>query len=687
VTIARLRLFALTTVGGLLLVYQLLIAVMSPRGASDLVWILICVPMYAVGAWLTWRLPKHPQSVRLLVAGTAFFATGAFGTLLASQPQLIYSPWGAILNMLSLEAQAVGSLAVALLIGSYPDGYVERGWQRLALRCSWVVLIGPPLALLASPVVPVSPFIAFDVAVPNPYAVSWLAWLAQPALWLAANNWWVAVVGVLVLCARFVAADGAGRDRMRFLFVVVVAGLTLYIAGSVVYALGAPEDSALVVTLLTLGSLTGILLPVAIIYGILRYRLFDLDLVVRKSVAYGAASLLIAAAYVVIAATPGLMLGNRIPVTLAVVITIAAALAFQPLRRRLESAVSRRLFGDRVQQYQLFKNLGTTMEQTAELDELLPRLAAAARDGIGASWVRVRLQDADGSWLDRPVGVAGEVTNDSAAGVDLVRAGELVGRVDLGPKPGGYAAADLELLGTVAAQATTAVANVRLATQLKEGLEELSTSRVRLIAAQDAERRRIERDLHDGIQQEVVALIAGLRLARNRLSRDQLTASELTDLQDQAREMLRDLRELAHGIHPPVLSDNGLVAALESRVARFPISVQILADDELRAERFSEDVEGTAYFVACESLTNVAKHAGTDGARVRLWHSGSRLRLVVEDDGQGFEPNGARTGGLANIRDRVEAMHGRLTIESRVGAGTSVRAELPLATSAVASDV
>jgi len=177
-----------------------------------------------------------------------------------------------------------------------------------------------------------------------------------------------------------------------------------------------------------------------------------------------------------------------------------------------------------------------------------------------------------------------------------------------------------------------------------------------------------------------VALIAGLRLARNRLSRDQLTADELTDLQDQAREMLRDLRELAHGIHPPVLSDNGLVAALESRVTRFPISVQILADDDLRAERFSEDVEGTAYFVACESLTNVAKHAGTDGARVRL-SRGSRLCLVVEDDGQGFEPNGARSGGLANIRDRVEALHGELTIESRVGAGTTVRAELPLATS------
>jgi signal transduction histidine kinase len=676
---ARLRLYALTTVGGLSLVYQLLIEAMSPQGQSlsNLVWILIVVPLYAVGVWLTWRLPTHPQPVRLLVSGTAFVANGAFGTL-ASQLQ-INSAWAPLFSTLSLEAQAIGSLAVALLIGSYPDGFVERSWQRLALRCSWVVLLGPPLALLASPVVPASPWDTVDFAMPNPYAVSWLAWLAQPVAWLAVNSWWVAVVGVLVLCARFVAADGGGRARMRVLFVVVVVGITLYAAGTVALALGAPENSALAIAVISLGSLTAILLPGAIVYGVLRHRLFDLDLVVRKSVAYGVASLLIAAAYAVIAATPGLMLGNRIPVTLAVVITIAAALAFQPLRRRLESAVSRRLFGDRVQQYQLLANLGTTMEQTAELDELLPRLARAVCDGIGASWVRVRLCEADGSWLDKPVGVAGEVTEDSAAGVDLVRAGEQVGRIDLGPKPGGYAAADLELLTTVAAQATTAVANVRLATQLKEGLDELSTSRVRLIAAQDAERRRIERDLHDGIQQEVVALIAGLRLARNRLSRNQLTADQLTDLQDQAREMLRELRELAHGIHPPVLTDNGLVAALESRLTRFPIAVEIIADDGLRGERFSEDVEGAAYFVACESLTNVAKHAGTDGARVRLSRFYNLLCLAVEDSGRGFQPNGARSGGLANIRDRVEALHGQLTIESQVGAGTSIRAELPLA--------
>ena len=300
---ARLRWYALTTVGGLFIVWELITEAMSDPSRWDLVAILVVIPMYAVGAWLTWRLPEHPQPVRLLVCGTAV-AVGLAGFVGEW-------PWSPVLSALSLEAAAVALLAMALLIGSFPDGFVERRWQRLALRCSWVILLGAPLALLASPVVPVSSDAAqYRPAIPNPYAVSWLAWLAQPAAWLALHSGWVLLVGVLVLCARFVAADATGRAQMRVIFVVVL-GLLLYFAGTVAPALGAPEDSALVVTLITLGSLTVILLPGAISYGILRHRLIDLDLVVRKSVTYGAASVLIAATYA---------LSNRVPVTLAVTV-------------------------------------------------------------------------------------------------------------------------------------------------------------------------------------------------------------------------------------------------------------------------------------------------------------------------------------------------------------------------------
>ena len=150
---------------------------------------------------------------------------------------------------------------------------------------------------------------------------------------------------------------------------------------------------------------------------------------------------------------------------------------------------------------------------------------------------------------------------------------------------------------------------MRLTARLAEQLAELTASRERLVAAQDGERRRLERDLHDGIQQDIVAQIAGLRLARNRLDRGQLGAAELTELQEQARQTFTDLRELAHGIHPPVLSDNGLVAAIESGAARYPIPLTVDADARVRAERYPDEVETTAYYVVREALANTAKHA------------------------------------------------------------------------------
>ncbi len=369
-TMARLRWYALTTVGGLFIAYQLLADAMSPDGVSrcGLVGPSSVIPMYAVGAWLTWRLPDPSASGSVTRRGTAHVGVRSGRSWQpATVDQLAVVPGAQRAESRSGSGGGAGYGAA--------DRELSRRLRRTELAAADAAIFvghssGSPLALLASPVVLVSSWVT-EAIFPNPYAVNWLAWLAEPAVSLALNSEWVIFVGVVVLCARFVAADAAGRVQMRVIFIAIRRTAALR-RRFITSALGAPEYSALVVTLLTLGSLTGILLPAAIIYGILRHRLFELDLVVRKSVAYGAAFLLIAAAYAVIAATPGLMLGNRVPVTLAVIVTIAAALAFQPLRRRLESAVSRRLFGDRVRQYQLLTNLGTTMEQTAELDELLP---------------------------------------------------------------------------------------------------------------------------------------------------------------------------------------------------------------------------------------------------------------------------------------------------------------------------
>jgi signal transduction histidine kinase len=320
------------------------------------------------------------------------------------------------------------------------------------------------------------------------------------------------------------------------------------------------------------------------------------------------------------------------------------------------------------------------LERTSGLDAVLDELAAGIRDGLRASWTRIRVLDEADAWSPGLMGRAGVVSGPPAETRELTSGGRRIGVVEVGPKrTGSYAAHELELLTTVTAQAATAVANVALAAQLEERLGELSASRVRLVAAQDDERRRIERDLHDGIQQNVVALIAGLRLARNRLQRGELDESELIALQEQARETLADLREIAHGIHPPVLGDNGLVAAVESRAARYPIPLEVVADPTLRTTRLSPELEATAYYVVSEALANVAKHSRAAGARVTLARENGWLRLEVSDDGSGFDATrGPSRGGLSNLRDRVAAAGGRLSVASST-TGTVVTVSVPTA--------
>ncbi|HWM16488.1 MAG TPA: ATP-binding protein, partial [Microbacterium sp.] len=171
-----------------------------------------------------------------------------------------------------------------------------------------------------------------------------------------------------------------------------------------------------------------------------------------------------------------------------------------------------------------------------------------------------------------------------------------------------------------------------------------------------------------------------------RLQRGELTPEELTELQDQARETLTDLRELARGIHPPVLSDNGLVAAVESSVARFPIPLAVEADAAVRAERFADDIETTAYYVVREALANTAKHANASHASVGLARSNGHLRISISDDGCGIGSavdtmaGSASHGGLANIRDRVAVLRGTMRVSSNApsGTGTTVLVELPV---------
>jgi signal transduction histidine kinase len=200
----------------------------------------------------------------------------------------------------------------------------------------------------------------------------------------------------------------------------------------------------------------------------------------------------------------------------------------------------------------------------------------------------------------------------------------------------------------------------------------------RIVNAAEAERRRIERNIHDGAQQELVALVARLGMARSAAAEGGLRADEVNDLRLEAQQILSDLRELAQGIHPSVLSDGGLLEAVEDRCARIPLDVSVECPTGLRVQRFHDEIEGAAYFFVTEALTNVLKHADATRAAVSLTQDQGRLLLRVTDDGRGFNPDTASQNGLAGLRDRIRALGGTVTIASRPGEGSRISASLPV---------
>jgi signal transduction histidine kinase len=307
-------------------------------------------------------------------------------------------------------------------------------------------------------------------------------------------------------------------------------------------------------------------------------------------------------------------------------------------------------------------------------EQVLTRMLELLGWATGTATAAIYLDAAEGrqevAWWpagERDVrGLAFPITHQGERLGDLV-----VGRSELAP-------ADARLLADVASQAGLLLRNLRLNTDLEARIEELAESRRRIVAAQDAERRRLERDIHDGVQQQVVALMAKLRLARNQAGRhSELAAATLDEVQADAGRLLDELRDLASGIHPVLLTDGGIVAALRARADRLPIKVAINATSDVRDLRYPEAVEAAGYFIACESLANVLKHARASRATVSIEAEDHTLKVSVTDDGRGFDLGAVKPSGLRGLEDRVEALGGRLQVSSRPGHGTTVSASLP----------
>jgi signal transduction histidine kinase len=305
--------------------------------------------------------------------------------------------------------------------------------------------------------------------------------------------------------------------------------------------------------------------------------------------------------------------------------------------------------------------------------------AVVARAGVvGRSWVEL--------WL--PGLVDGDASSELRA-VPMIHASEVIGLIVVRREHGRPFSADgEEALALIARQAALAFRNVRLGSaleaslaELQEHAEALRASRARVVAAGDAERRRIERNLHDGAQQHLIGLAVNLKVARELAQSEPERAAEiLAQLSAEVHAAIEELRDLAHGIYPPLLAERGLADAVRGALARSGAQGAVRADG---LGRFSPTVESTAYFCCVEGIQNAVKHG--DGARVavRLWTQTGTLMFEVDDDGPGFDPATATEGaGITNMRDRVGALGGTLRVDASPGGGTHITAALPLVSAA-----
>lgn len=618
-------------------------------------------PLLAVGMFLLFK----DHAAGLLVALGASIGVGAAASLevlvkLRAAEHGIegWMAWALLIEPV-LGAWSISCFAV--LIALFPSCEAETPAQRVFVRALWWLPAPMVIALLAHTNVRVERW-AFGglPPIPNPAHVELLAFLGPLTRSMRELLYFVLIGAFVLLVVRYRRATPLHRRQIRWVLFGVGAAMAIGLVPFLVRPLlgsGTPVHGDLTITLSTFAVL---LFPMSLLFALEPPAWMNTDAVLRKSFIYGALSLGILAVYAAIAAVIGVTATAGFPVGIAIAVTAGLAFAFQPVRDRLRRVADRWVFGaSSATANDLAEPAGLAGLASRTADEIGLRLALLVRSAVRLEWVEVVLIPD----VSRAAGVPSGAT---ALEIPLVVDGADLGRVRCGPKlTGRLTDHDLSLITALAHQSALLVANRRLSG--------------RLVQAQESERRRIERNLHDGAQQELVALAARLGLVRTRIRNGDTADELLVELQQEVRTILHDVRELAQGIHPSVLSDGGLVEAVEDRCNRLPLSIRVTYSAGLRAIRFDDDIEGAAYFFISECLANALKHAGATEAHVDLAVADDELRLAVTDDGVGFDPEAAPLGGLTGLRDRFAALAGRVSVTSARGAGTAIRAALPVA--------
>jgi signal transduction histidine kinase len=587
--------------------------------------------------------------------------------------------------------------ALALLLLLFPDGHLpSRRWRPVAVMAVILsVLIAAAGAFTPGELQTETVFahalnpigVPLGSVLVTVFDVIGLAWLL---------GFVVLVVGAAAPFVRFRRSAGDERLQLKWIATAVIVSavgtVALTLAQSFFPAF--PQVSDLVIAL---GF--GCAVPAAAGIAIFKHRLYDIDLVISRTLVYGSLAVFITAVYVGIAVGLGALIGGggKPNLALSILATAIVAVGFQPARERLQPIANRLVYGKRATPYEVLSQFSERVAGSYAMDDVMPRMARVLAEGTGAQRADVWLRNGAvwreaAVWPDTAARAASIHAVDGALPdtggtsrlVEVRHQGTLLGALGVTKRTGeSLTPVEEKLLLDLAGQAGLVLQNVGLTSDLQARLDDLRASRQRLVSAQDQERRRLERNLHDGAQQHLVAIKVKLGLAEMLLGRDPDRAQQTLDqLKSDADEALETLRDLARGIYPPLLADKGLLVALESqaRKATVPVSVEAHA-----IARYPQDIEAAVYFCVLEALQNVQKYAQASHVTVGLRGEERGVTFSVADDGRGFEVASMKRGaGLANMADRLDALGGRLHIVSAPGEGTTITGSLALAGAAAA---
>ena len=636
-------------------------------GPNDVFDVIVTLGVPILGIVIVNKQPKNAIGWIFLVVG-GVLAVQLFGqayalhTLLADPGSL---PAGRAVAWVSNLVWPIPIAALVLLFLLFPTGHpVAPRWRIVG----WITVAMLAILLAGAVIIATATW-------PHPFTDvldvqgGALVDATKVAIWIAALGEIVALFLALVsVVIRYRRSTGVERLQLKWFVSAAVVTAVLFTLSF----FDVPGVAVLVsISLLGLWAAIGI--------AMVKHNLYDIDLILNKAIAYGALAVIFTAVYVLLVVVIGAVIG--VTEGLSLVATAIVAVAFQPLRERAQHFANRLVYGERATPYEVLSRFSEQVGETYSGEDIHVRMVRLLAEGTGATSAAVWLKVGDeyrpvATWptngLPLPVRAVGGQTPEfegATTSVPVKHRGEQLGMLSLAKPPNEpLTPVEQTLVNDLAGQAALLLANSRL-------IEDLRASRQRLITAQDAERRRLERNLHDGAQQQLVALGVQLGLAQRLAKKDAPEMAEtLERLQAQTTDALENLRDLARGVYPPLLADQGLVAAIDAQARRSPVAVRV---ESHGIGRYAQEVETAVYFCTLEALQNAAKYAMADQVVVRLEERDTELLFEIEDDGRGFDQSTTTFGsGLQNMADRLAALGGELFVRSTPGRGTLVEGHI-----------